>query len=53
MAENAINIIELELDESLAALRSCRTDPHPCDINMGIIKKAPIFSIYKNVTVRL
>jgi hypothetical protein len=43
MAANAINIRELELDESLVALGSCRRDPHPCDINMGTIKKAPIF----------
>jgi hypothetical protein len=38
MVANAINI-KLELDELLVALR----DPHPCDINMGIIRKAPIF----------
>jgi len=39
MVANAINIRKLELDELWVALR----DPHPCDINMGIIRKALIF----------
>jgi len=43
MLANAINIRNLELDELLVALRSCKRDPHPCHINMGIIRRAPIF----------
>jgi hypothetical protein len=43
MVANAINIRKLELDELLVALKSCKRDPHPCDINVGIIRRAPIF----------
>jgi len=43
MLANAINIRKFELDELLVALRSCKREPHPCDINMGIIRKAPTF----------
>jgi hypothetical protein len=45
MATNATSIRMPELDELLVALGSCKRkeDPHPVNINMGIIRNAPIF----------
>jgi len=37
--KNGSNCHKYKKDELLVALR----DPHPCDINMGTIRKAPIF----------